>query len=317
MTLCLQSGCDLETPAVAEGGSAGPPCVIFLETRSLAGLSGRRRQNRKTTPVPETPTVPAETPYTEAASGPLLSVVVPVLNEEANVGPLIAEICGALDSVCPFEIVFVDDGSTDATAATLAGLRARVPQLRVLSHSRRSGQSAGLRSGITAARGRLIATLDGDGQNDPADIPALLRAWQDYAGTTPVMVTGHRVNRRDTWTKRRASRIANALRRSMLGDDNPDTGCSLKLFERALFLRFPYFDHMHRFLPALAKREGARVTVVPVNHRARHAGASKYRIFDRLAVGIPDLLGMVWLMRRAPADLTVHEADGSDGATDA
>ena len=257
--------------------------------------------------------MPAETSSTVSKSAPLLSVVVPVLNEEANVGPLIAEIRAALADVCAFEIVFVDDGSTDQTSAKLAELRRDVTELRVLTHSKRSGQSAGLRSGITAACGRLIATLDGDGQNDPADIPALLRAWQADSGATPLMVTGHRVNRRDTWTKRRASRIANALRRSMLGDDNPDTGCSLKLFERALFLRFPYFDHMHRFMPALAKREGARVTVVPVNHRARHAGASKYRIFDRLAVGIPDLLGMVWLMRRAPANLTVTEAGAHEG----
>lgn len=262
--------------------------------------------------MPEISTVPAETPSTEPASNPLLSVVVPVLNEEANVGPLIAEIRAALDGVCPFEIVFVNDGSTDGTAAALDAQRTDVPQLRVLTHSRRSGQSMGLRSGISAARGRLIATLDGDGQNDPADIPALLAAWQGNAGTTPLMVTGHRVNRRDTWTKRRASRIANALRRALLGDDNPDTGCSLKLFERALFLRFPYFDHMHRFMPALAKREGARVAVVAVNHRARHAGTSKYKIFDRLAVGVPDLLGMMWLMRRAPADLTVREADGAE-----
>lgn len=259
--------------------------------------------------------MPAETPLTAVASSPLLSVVVPVLNEEANVGPLIAEIRAALDGVCAFEMVFVNDGSTDGTEARLEALRADAPELRVLTHSTRSGQSAGLRTGIGAARGRLIATLDGDGQNDPADIPALLKAWQEDAGTSPLMVTGHRVNRRDTWAKRRASRIANALRRSMLGDDNPDTGCSLKLFERALFRRFPYFDHMHRFMPALAKREGARVAVVPVNHRARHAGTSKYRIFDRLAVGIPDLLGMMWLMRRAPADLTVREAERSDGVT--
>lgn len=271
--------------------------------------------------MPETSTAPAETPHTAPQSDPLLSVVVPVLNEEANVGPLIAEIRGALDTVCAYEIVFVDDGSTDSTGAKLAELRGDVKELRILTHSSRSGQSAGLRSGITAARGRLVATLDGDGQNDPADIPALLQAWQRDEGATPLMVTGHRVNRRDTWAKRRASRIANGLRRAMLGDDNPDTGCSLKLFERALFLRFPYFDHMHRFLPALAKREGARVAVVPVNHRARHAGASKYRIFDRLAVGIPDLLGMVWLMQRAPADVSVRElgdsAKISDGATHA
>jgi len=266
--------------------------------------------------VPETHTEPAETLSTDARSGPLLSVVVPVLNEEDNVGPLIAEIRAALEGVCAYEMVFVDDGSTDATAETLAAQRAEEPRLRVLTHSRRCGQSSGLRSGISAARGRLIATLDGDGQNDPADIPALLQAWRADAGTTALMITGHRVNRRDTWTKRRASRFANALRRSLLGDDNPDTGCSLKLFERALFLRFPYFDHMHRFLPALAKREGARVSVVAVNHRARHAGASKYKIFDRLAVGIPDLLGMMWLMRRAPKNLSVIES-GIATATEA
>jgi dolichol-phosphate mannosyltransferase len=265
--------------------------------------------------VPETATDPAETPPTDSASAPLLSVVVPVLNEEANVGPLIAEIRAALGDECAFEMVFVDDGSTDGTAAALAELQTSVPELRVLTHSRRAGQSPGLRSGIAAARGRLVATLDGDGQNDPADIPALLKAWQADRGDRPLMVTGHRVNRRDTWTKRRASRIANGLRRALLGDDNPDTGCSLKLFERALFLRLPYFNHMHRFLPALAKREGARVSVVPVNHRARHAGTSKYKIFDRLAVGIPDLLGMMWLMRRAPADLVVRETEERRGVT--
>lgn len=267
--------------------------------------------------MPDSTPAPAETPPTERPSDPLLSVVVPVLNEEANVGPLIAEIVAALDGVCPFEVVFVNDGSTDATGARLDEIAVVNPRLRMLTHSHRCGQSAGLRSGISAARGRLIATLDGDGQNDPADIPALLAAWRDQPDGSPVMVTGHRVNRRDTWTKRRASGIANALRRAMLGDDNPDTGCSLKLFERALFLRFPYFDHMHRFLPALAKREGASVRVVPVNHRARHAGTSKYKIFDRLAVGIPDLLGMMWLMRRSPTGLTVRETPSAGtGETD-
>ena len=207
--------------------------------------------------------------------------------------------------------MFVDDGSTDGTGDAVLAKRGEVDDLRVVRHSRRAGQSAALRSGVSAATGTLIATLDGDGQNDPADIPTLLNAWK--AATTTeghdraVMVTGHRVNRRDTWAKRQASGIANALRSSLLGDDNPDTGCSLKLYQGTLFQRLPYFDHMHRFLPALAKREGADVIVVPVNHRPRQSGTSKYRIFDRLAVGIPDLLGVMWLMRRAPRDLAVGD----------
>ena len=254
--------------------------------------------------------MPAETPNL-----PLLSVVVPVLNEADNVGPLIDEIRVALAPVCRFEMLFVDDGSTDGTADAVLSRRGADDDLRAVRHSRRAGQSAALRSGITAARGELIATLDGDGQNDPSDIPGLLQAWQDQTSDAPVMVTGHRVNRRDSWTKRKASQVANALRRGLLGDDNPDTGCSLKLFQRTLFLRMPYFDHMHRFLPALAKREGATVIVVPVHHRPRQTGASKYRIFDRLAVGIPDLLGVMWLMRRAPRDLTTTEPGDTRAVT--
>ena len=261
--------------------------------------------------MPDRPISPAET----SPSSPLLSVVVPVLNEQDNIAPLVAEIRAALAPVCaPFggyEIVYVDDGSTDRTAAVLDELRAGMPELRVVRHSRRAGQSAGLRSGVTAARGRLVATLDGDRQNDPADIPRLLKVWQDAdaAGRRRVMVTGHRVNRRDSWAKRRASVVANAIRRALLGDDNPDTGCSLKLYERELFLRMPYFDHMHRYLPALAQREGATVEVVPVNHRARESGRSKYNNLGRALVGIPDLIGVIWLIRRAPRGLDVHEVE--------
>jgi dolichol-phosphate mannosyltransferase len=260
--------------------------------------------------VPDRQLSPAETPPT-SRSTPLLSVVVPVLNEQDNVAPLVAEIRAALGPVCPFEIVYVDDGSTDRTPEVLASLRAQAPELRVIRHSRRAGQSAGLRSGVTAARGRLIATLDGDRQNDPADIPKLLKVWQDAdaAGRRRVMVTGHRVNRRDSWAKRRASVFANAVRRALLGDDNPDTGCSLKLYERELFLRLPYFDHMHRYLPALAQREGASVSVVPVNHRARESGRSKYNNLGRALVGIPDLIGVIWLIRRAPRGLDAHEVE--------
>ncbi len=250
---------------------------------------------------------PVSDPATDKA-GPDLSVVVPVLNEEPNVEPLVREIVSALEGVCRYEIVYVDDGSTDGTPRVLDALKSELDVLRVVRHSRRAGQSTGLRSGMLAARGRLVATLDGDGQNDPADIPALYARHGEGARSTRFrMVTGHRVNRRDTWSKRRASRLANAIRRGLLGDDNPDTGCSLKLYERELFLRLPYFNHMHRFLPALAQREDCEVLVVPVNHRHRRAGQSKYKILDRLFVGIPDLLGVMWLLRRSVRRLDVEE----------
>jgi dolichol-phosphate mannosyltransferase len=248
----------------------------------------------------------------ESANGatppPLLSVVVPVLNEQDNIRPLVAEIVAALDGVCDFEIVYVDDGSTDGTRSTLLKLKKSEPRLRMLVHDKCAGQSAGLRTGVMAAQGDLIATLDGDGQNDPADIPKLLKAYQSDKRPGRLMITGHRVNRRDSWAKRRASRIANAIRRAALRDDNPDTGCSLKLYERSLFLRFPYFDHMHRYLPALAKRENCAVHVVPVNHRHRTQGRSKYTNLGRLLVGIPDLLGVMWLIRRSPGELKSKES---------
>lgn len=246
-------------------------------------------------------------PTTEPKSAPLLSVVVPILNEQDNIRPLIEEITGALDGVCTYEIVYVDDGSTDGSPAILAEMCQSMARLRVVRHSECFGQSAGLRTGVLAARGTLIATLDGDGQNDPVDIARLLQAHQAHAGPGRLMVTGHRVHRRDSWAKRRASRIANAIRRAALRDDNPDTGCSLKLYERALFLRLPYFDHMHRYLPALAKRENCAVQVVPVNHRHRTRGRSKYTNLGRLFVGIPDLLGVMWLIRRSPGKLESKE----------
>jgi dolichol-phosphate mannosyltransferase len=246
-------------------------------------------------------------PAAGAVQPPQLSVVVPVLNEADNIRPLVAEIIAALDGVCDFEIVYVDDGSTDGTRNTLLSLKKTEPRLRVIVHERCAGQSAGLRTGVMAAYGDLVATLDGDGQNDPADIPKLLNAYRTGKGSGRLMITGHRVNRRDSWAKRRASRIANAIRRAALRDDNPDTGCSLKLYERSLFLRFPYFDHMHRFLPALAKRENCAVEVVPVNHRHRTQGRSKYTNLGRLLVGIPDLLGMMWLIRRSTGELKSKE----------
>ena len=237
----------------------------------------------------------------------LLSVVIPIFNERDNVTPLVEEINAALNGICDFEIIFVNDASTDDSLTILTELKQSFPFIRTVTHNKRSGQSAGLRTGVLAASGTLIATLDGDGQNDPADIPKLLERHESLSGSEFLMITGHRVNRKDTWAKRRASRAANAIRSILLKDNNPDTGCSLKLYDRALFLRLPYFDHMHRFLPALVKRENFRVEVVPVNHRHRAYGQSKYANIDRLLVGIPDLIGMMWLIKRSPNNLKSEE----------
>lgn len=245
------------------------------------------------------PAAPAEP---QAAGVPLppaplpeLSVVVPVRNEAGNILPLIAEIRTALSGRA-FEIVYVDDGSTDASWAELAAAAAG-GGLHALRHRASCGQSAAIATGVRAARGRWIATLDGDGQNDPADIPALLGRAE--AAGDAVLVVGHRVSRKDSGVKRLSSRFANRLRAFLLGDATPDTGCGLKVFSRALFMELPRFDHMHRYLPALALRAGARVESVPVNHRPRLRGRSNYGVFDRLWVGLFDLVGVYWLMRRA------------------
>jgi dolichol-phosphate mannosyltransferase len=236
-----------------------------------------------------------------------LSVVIPVKNEAGNIAPLVAEIAAALDRLVDYEIVYVDDGSTDATAAEIRDLQDSNSRLRLMRHARSCGQSAAIRSGVKAARGLWIATLDGDGQNDPADIPALWRIAQDASAVPPLLIAGQRTRRQDSWSKRRASRIANAVRRRLLHDDTPDTGCGLKLFRRSLFLDLPYFDHMHRFLPALVLREGGIVRSVPVNHRPRQRGVSNYGVLDRLAVGITDLLGVLWLRRRAARPQPIEE----------
>jgi dolichol-phosphate mannosyltransferase len=240
-----------------------------------------------------------------------LSVVIPVKNEAGNIALLVAEIDAALDGLLDYEIVYVDDGSDDATVAEIRRLQMAAPRLRLVRHRSSCGQSAAIRSGIKAARSAWIATLDGDGQNDPADIPALWRIAQDSAEAPALLVAGHRAHRQDSWSKRQASRIANAVRRALLHDDTPDTGCGLKLFRRDLFLDLPYFDHMHRFLPALALREGAIVRSVAVNHRPRQRGISKYGVFDRLGVGITDLLGVLWLRRRAARPVLVEDATPS------
>ena len=225
---------------------------------------------------------------------PTLSVVVPVRNEAANIAPLIAEIEAALSAI-PHEIVYVDDGSTDATPQNLSEHRNKAP-LVIRRHRAACGQSAAILTGVRAARAPWIATLDGDGQNDPADIPALLAQAQAAPGL--VLTAGHRVTRRDTRTKRLASRLANGIRARLLGDATPDTGCGLKVFPREAFLALPHFDHMHRYLPALFIRAGGRVVSVPVNHRPRTQGRSNYGTFDRLWVGIFDLAGVYWLQRR-------------------
>ena len=225
---------------------------------------------------------------------PLVSVVVPVRNEGPNIATLVAEIERALADV-PHEIVYVDDGSTDDTTAQLARAAAIAP-LVTRRHRVSCGQSAAIVTGVRAARGRWIATLDGDGQNDPADIPALLA--RAIASTEDVLIAGHRTRRRDTRLKRLSSRIANGIRAGLLGDATPDTGCGLKLIRRSLFLELPHFDHMHRYLPALVIRAGGRVISVPVNHRPRTSGRSNYGTLDRLWVGIFDLWGVYWLQRR-------------------
>jgi glycosyltransferase involved in cell wall biosynthesis len=236
-----------------------------------------------------------------------LSVVIPAKDEGDNVAPLIAEIRAALDGLLMYEIVYVDDGSRDATAAEVALLQEQTPHLRLLRHVRNCGQSVAIRTGVRAARAPWIATLDGDGQNDPADIPRLWRMGVTASPTPPLLITGYREDRQDSWAKRSASQVANLFRRRLLGDDTPDTGCGLKLFPRSLFLDLPSFDHMHRFLPALVLREGGMVRSVRVNHRPRRAGVSKYGIFDRLGVSIVDLLGVLWLQRRATRSHLLEE----------
>lgn len=231
-------------------------------------------------------------------ASPQLSVVVPVFNERDNVAPLVHEITTALRGRIDFEIVYVDDHSRDDTLQVLQALKADVPELRVVHHLVQSGQSTAIRTGVKAARGAWIATLDGDGQNDPADIPKLL---DERAKAAPDirLFAGWRVNRQDTGSKRWASRYANAIRAGMLRDATPDTGCGIKLFERAAFLDLPYFDHMHRYLPALMQRAGWKTVSVPVNHRARSSGVSKYNNLQRALVGIRDLMGVAWLIKRS------------------
>jgi dolichol-phosphate mannosyltransferase len=226
-----------------------------------------------------------------------VSIVVPVRNEADNVAPLIAEINAALDGRWVYEIIYVNDGSTDATADHLAAAMKQRGNLRQISHAVSSGQSAAVRSGVRAARGAIVATLDGDGQNDPAFLPALIAAIEQ-GGDRVGLAAGQRVGRKDTGFKKIQSRIANGVRATILRDGNRDTGCGLKAFRREVFLAMPYFDGLHRFLPALVRREGYEIAYVEVADRPRRSGVSNYGFFDRLWIGIMDLAGVWWLIRR-------------------
>jgi dolichol-phosphate mannosyltransferase len=229
-----------------------------------------------------------------------VSIVVPVRNEAENVAPLIAEIAAALDGRWPYETIYVNDGSTDATGERLASAMKSRSNLRQLLHATSAGQSAAVRSGVRAARGAIVATLDGDGQNNPVFLPALIAAIEE-GGAHVGLAAGQRVGRKDTGFKKLQSRIANSVRSAILHDGTRDTGCGLKAFRREVFLALPYFDGLHRFLPALVRREGYSIVYVDVIDRPRHSGVSNYGFFDRLWIGIMDLAGVWWLIRRKKA----------------
>jgi dolichol-phosphate mannosyltransferase len=240
--------------------------------------------------------VSVDLPSSDTAE-PAVSIIVPVRNEADNVAPLIAEIAAALDGRWIYEIIYVNDGSTDATAERLLAAMKRRRNLRQISHRTPSGQSAAVRSGVRAARGAIVATLDGDGQNNPVFLPALISAIEK-GGERVGLAAGQRVGRKDTGFKKIQSRIANGVRNAILRDGTRDTGCGLKAFRREVFLAMPYFDGLHRFLPALVRREGYEIAYVDVIDRPRHSGVSNYGFFDRLWIGIMDLGGVWWLIRR-------------------
>jgi glycosyltransferase involved in cell wall biosynthesis len=246
-------------------------------------------------------------PQSDSAS-PAVSVVVPVRNEADNIVPLIEEIAAALDGKWSYEIVYVNDGSTDTTESVLRAEMKQRSNLRQLKHAQSCGQSAAVRSGVRAARGKIVATLDGDGQNDPAFLPALIKAVESGAGRIG-LVAGQRVGRKDTAFKKLQSRIANGVRGSILRDGTRDTGCGLKAFLRDAFLLMPYFDGLHRFLPALFRREGFEIGYVDVRDRPRRSGVSNYGFFDRLWIGIMDLCGVWWLIRRKRKQAVVTEVN--------
>ncbi|WP_084799455.1 glycosyltransferase family 2 protein [Bradyrhizobium sp. Ai1a-2] len=270
----------------------------------MSGGSGRKAVQRAKNPTNKSAELPSSDQTAVA-----VSIVVPVRNEAENIAPLIAEIVAALGRRWVYEIIYVDDGSTDATASRIGAAMKERSNLRQLRHTVSSGQSAAVRSGVRAARGTIVVTLDGDGQNDPSFLPDLITAVESGAGRIG-LAAGQRVGRKDTGFKKLQSRIANAVRGSILRDGTRDTGCGLKAFPREVFLMMPYFDGLHRFLPALVRREGFEIAYVDVIDRPRHSGVSNYGFFDRLWIGIMDLAGVWWLIRRkrpTPATTEVTE----------
>jgi len=243
-------------------------------------------------------------------SEPEISVVVPVFDEAGNAANLAREIDSALGEFA-YEMIFVDDQSRDSTLAELTAARADLPALRVIAHENNAGQSRATLTGALAARGKIVCTLDGDGQNDPADLPRLIATLK--ADPALGLAAGRRKKRKDSMGKRLASRLANAIRSAALKDDAPDSGSGIRAMNRQAFLRLPYFDHMHRFMPALFKREGYGVVFVDVNHRAREAGRSKYTNFGRAVAGAWDLLGVSWLIARSRYPGEAKELHGADG----
>lgn len=237
-----------------------------------------------------------------------ISIVIPVYNEEDCIGPLLAEIADLAPRLPLADVVVVDDGSSDGTAAAVRAMKPNLTSIRLIRHRSRRGQSTATLTGIRSARGELIVTMDGDGQNNPADIPALFEAYQQAANVDPrTMAAGQRMKRQDNTVRRLSSQIANGVRRRVLDDGVRDTGCSLKLFRREDFLALPFFNHIHRFIPALMKAAGVKLVLVDVSHRPRVRGTSKYGVWDRLWVGIHDLVGVSWLIRRMPPRVEIEE----------
>lgn len=249
-----------------------------------------------------------------------LSIVIPMFNEAESAPYLLREIREALEGDMDYEVIVVNDGSQDTTGEVLQTLQASMPRLRVITHGNNSGQSASIISGVRAARAPWIATLDGDGQNDPADIPALFEQTSGVdPGQEPLLIAGYRRKRNDNWLRRLSSRVANAVRQFLLRDGCSDTGCGLKIFPRETFMTLPHFNHIHRFLPALFHRAHSRVINVPVNHRPRERGQSKYGVGNRLWVGIVDLFGVLWLQGRggvSAVDSQPSETQAAGSATD-
>lgn len=240
-----------------------------------------------------------------------LSVVIPVRNEAENIPPLFQEIRAALRALPAYEVIFVDDGSTDDTARLIPQLASREEPVRLVQHQQSYGQSTALCTGVGVAKYSLIATLDGDGQNDPADLPKLLSLYLN-ADAVDLLICGYRRKRQDSWTKRCSSRVANGIRSRLLRDNTPDTGCGIKLFSKSTFQALPHFHHMHRFLPALIQRVGGQVVSVEVNHRPRTLGRSNYGVHNRLWAGIIDTLGVMWLLKRSRRAVIVPPAASHD-----